>query len=149
MTKPEYQADMFPHWTSIAVRFRDLDPLNHVNNAIFSTYFEEARVRFIHQVPELMEHMERGFSFVLANVSIDYVKPVEYPATLLVGSGIRKRGNTSITTFQAIYTEEAKELAAVATVAGVWYDVEKKRPAPLPQLSGTKELMLDPKLFTR
>ena len=28
------------------VRFRDLDPMGHVNNAVFLTYLEQARVAF-------------------------------------------------------------------------------------------------------
>jgi hypothetical protein len=34
----------FPHRTVEVVRFNDLDANNHVNNAVFSTFFEAARV---------------------------------------------------------------------------------------------------------
>jgi acyl-CoA thioester hydrolase len=147
MIKPEYAPELFPHWTRLPVRFRDLDPLNHVNNAVFSTYFEEARIRFIQQVPALVEEMNSGYSFVLASLRIDYIRPVEYPATLIVGSGIKQLGNSSITSFQAIYTEERGKPAAVAEVAGVWYDVAAKKPARLPELPDKSGYMIDQQLF--
>src|SRR5699024_237647 len=91
MIHPEYDKNIFPYWTTIPIRFRDLDPLKHVNNAIFSTYYEDARIQFIQQVPSLTDQIEQHYSFVLANVSIDFVHPAEYPANLLVGTGIDRK----------------------------------------------------------
>ena len=51
MNRPKYDPNAFFHWTTIKVRFRDLDPLNHVNNSVFNTYLEEARIDFIQHVP--------------------------------------------------------------------------------------------------
>ena len=36
--------EFYPYWIDESVRFADLDPLGHVNNAAISTYFESARV---------------------------------------------------------------------------------------------------------
>lgn len=141
--QPSYQEETFPHWVQIPIRFRDLDPLNHVNNAIFSTYFEEARIKFIADVPAFASGLDEGFSFVLANININFVKPVEYPATLLIGSGIKNLGNTSITSFQAIYHSRTKKLAAVAEASGVWFDLQKQRPARVPEIENVEELILE------
>ena len=32
---------MYPVWYPVQIRFRDLDPLAHVNNTVYFTYFEE------------------------------------------------------------------------------------------------------------
>lgn len=132
---------------TIPIRFRDLDPLNHVNNAIFSTYYEEARIQFIRDVPGFAKELQEGFSFVLANINIDFVRPVEYPAELLIGSGIKKTGNSSITSFQAIYTGDEKSLASVAEAHGVWFNLENQRPARLPEIPDTDKYMLSSSLF--
>ncbi len=147
MLKPDYQKDIFPHWTKIPVRFRDLDPLNHVNNAIFNTYFEEARIAFIQDVNKLAGQLKNGYSFVLAKIEIAFVHPVEYPANLLIGSGIKKMGNTSITSYQAIYTADDKKLAAVAEAHGVWFDLKKKRPTKLPDIPNQEKYILADQLF--
>ncbi len=143
MQKPGYQKNLFPHWSTQTIRFRDLDPLNHVNNAIFNTYYEEARISFIQMVPELAGQMKNGYSFVLANISISYLKPVTYPAQLLIGSGVKKLGNSSITSFQAIYGKESKELVSTAEASGVWFDLEKQRPSRIPDIENNKKYMID------
>lgn len=143
MVKPEYNPDSFPHWLEMPIRFRDLDPLNHVNNAIFSTFYEEARIAFIADVPSFANGLENGFSFVLANININFVKPVEYPATLLIGSGIKKLGNSSISSFQAIYHTETKALVSVAEASGVWFDLENQRPARLPEIEDSGSYIVE------
>lgn len=147
MTKPDYQKDAFPHWTPLTIRFRDLDPLNHVNNAIFSTYFEEARIDFIQQVPELTGQLKNGYSFVLANLEISFVRPIEYPADIVIGSGIKSLGNSSITSFQAIYTADDKQLASVAKAHGVWFDLNKQRPTRIPEIPNKEKYLLSDSLF--
>lgn len=143
MNKPEYDKTAFPHWHTVSIRFRDLDPLNHVNNAIFSTFYEEARIQFIREVPGFLEQLKEGFSFVLANLNINFIKPVEYPAELLIGSGITSLGNTSISSFQAIYLGHSKELISVSEAHGVWFDLNKQSPSRLPQIDTINTFMVD------
>lgn len=144
MIRPVYRQDIFPHWAQIPIRFRDLDPLNHVNNALFSTYYEEARIKFIQEVPSFANQMQHGFSFVLANINIDFIHPVEYPEKLLIGSGIQTTGNSSISSFQAIYTESDKTLVSVAESHGVWFNLEAQRPAKLPEIENLDTFTVDP-----
>lgn len=142
MHRPDYQQDYFPHWMNIPIRFRDLDPLNHVNNAIFSTYYEEARINFIQDVPELGGQLQNGYSFVLANLKIDFISTVEYPAELTIGTGVASLGNTSISSFQAIYSAKHKKLISVAEAHGVWFNLSEQRPTPLPDIPNLDNLLL-------
>ena len=139
--KFKYTPGDFYHSTSIEIRFRDLDTLQHVNNAVFNTYFEEARIRFIQVIPELRKEMENGYSFVLAHLDLKYVKPVLYHEKITVCSSLKSIGNTSITGIQALFNEE-DELKAVAETTGVWYDVSQKRPAKLPDLKKSNHYFL-------
>ncbi|MBU0987706.1 MAG: acyl-CoA thioesterase, partial [Proteobacteria bacterium] len=59
----------------IEVRFRDLDAMGHVNNAVYFTYFEEGRKNFSHQVFNLSELSE--FTFIMAHIRCDFLKPVK------------------------------------------------------------------------
>lgn len=142
MHKPPYNPDTFYDWMEIPVRFRDLDPLNHVNNAIFSTYYEEARIHLIQRVPAFYSDMQNNRSFVLVNIHINFISQVEYPATLLVGSGILKKGNSSITSFQAIYTKNEERLVSTAEATGVWYDLTEQRPVRLPEIEALEAMTL-------
>lgn len=134
MEKPKYNKDSFAHWTELHVRFRDLDALNHVNNAVFNTYFEEARINFINEVPEFQASMSEGKSFMLVHLELDYIRPIELSDTLLIGTSIEEYGNTSIKGFQAIYSKGDTELKAVAKTTGVWFDLEAQKPTNLPKI---------------
>lgn len=146
MIHPDFQKDLFPVWLELPVRFRDLDPLNHVNNALFSTFYEEARIDFVRRVPSFSKQLDNGFSFVLVNINIDFVLPIKYPKKILIGTGIKKLGNTSITCFQAIFTKEEKKLVSVSEASGVWFDIKNQKPAKLPEI-GNRDLLLDESLF--
>lgn len=61
-----------PFTTEIPVRFRDLDPENHVNNAVYGTYIEQARLTYLEDV--LVD--PDASRVVLAHLSIDYRRPV-------------------------------------------------------------------------
>lgn len=60
--------------TDIVVRFRDLDALGHVNNAVMFTYFEEGRKAFV--ASELTPGAPGEFPFILAHARCDYLRPV-------------------------------------------------------------------------
>lgn len=143
MFRPEYNPDKFFHWSEIPVRFRDLDPLNHVNNALFNTYLEEARLRFLNELGILKEAYEDGKSFVLVKCTIEYLKQISFPSTLLIGSGISETGNSSLVAVQAIYDRDSKELKSVAFSKGVWFDLNTQRPTRLPDFGESDKLIVD------
>ncbi len=61
--------DHYPSWYPVQIRFRDLDPLAHVNNTVYFTYFEEARSYYFDQLdtwlnewPSREEHQIRDMN---------------------------------------------------------------------------------------
>ncbi|MFD2532352.1 acyl-CoA thioesterase [Gracilimonas halophila] len=142
MFRPKYDAEFFYHWTEIPVRFRDLDPLNHVNNALFNTYLEEARIKFLGEVGQMETEFTEGKTFVLVKCTIEYLKQIKFPATVLVGTGIGEVGNSSITALQGIYDKESKALVGVAESTGVWFDMKKQRPTRLPDIENLDDMII-------
>ena len=59
-----------------AVRFRDLDVMGHVNNAVFLTYIESARVAYLQHLgaAATLEEM----SIIVARIEIDFRAPVGF-----------------------------------------------------------------------
>jgi acyl-CoA thioester hydrolase len=141
MYKTEYHPSRFFHWSEIKVRFRDIDALNHVNNSVFNTYFEEARIQFISDIPEFMNSMKEGHSFVLVRIQVDYISPIVFTETVLIGTSVEEYGNTSIKGIQAIYSSETKELKAVAKTTGVWFDLALQRPVKLPEIPNRNQYL--------
>lgn len=58
----------------INVRFRDIDAMGHVNNAVFFTYFEEGRLALFQELA--VGSGLSAFPFILAHISCDYLSPV-------------------------------------------------------------------------
>jgi len=59
----------------IEVRFRDIDSMGHVNNAVFLTYFEEGRKTFLRDVLNIVD--PKDYPFILAHIDCDFLKPVK------------------------------------------------------------------------
>jgi acyl-CoA thioester hydrolase len=142
MFRPDYNPDTFYHWKEMPVRFRDLDPLNHVNNALFNTYLEEARIQFLGEVSRMQSEFSEGKTFVLVKCTIEYLKQIKFPAAVMIGTGIKELGNTSITAIQGIYDKESKDLVCIGETKGVWFDMKKQRPTRLPDIQNIEKLMV-------
>jgi acyl-CoA thioester hydrolase len=77
---------------SLDVRWSDMDEMRHVNNAVYLTYFEEAR---IHYFGEALKLNFDQVSFILASAHIDYIKPMVFPNPGFAYIRVSKFGNKS------------------------------------------------------
>jgi acyl-CoA thioester hydrolase len=99
--RPAPRREDFPHHTVHTVRFSDLDRQNHVNNAVFATFFEAGRVVILYgeeyglNVP--------GAGFVLAHLSIDFLGEIRWPGEVEIGTAITAVGNSSLRVEQAMF----------------------------------------------
>jgi len=111
------------------VRFRDLDGLGHVNNAVFLTYIEQARAAFF---------LERGairsldeLQMIIARVEIDFRSPVGYGET--VGVELRP-GRLGAKSFDLEYVlRVGVRLVAEARSVQVGFDYESGETIPIPE----------------
>lgn len=132
MVPKQYTPDYFPHWTEVSVRFNDMDSLSHVNNALFNSYFEEARIQVLQEIPEWIEDLERKRSFVLRKSTIEYLAPILYPDTLLIGSGLLRVDTARVYALQAVYSFNTNRLCSTAETMGVWFNLQTQRPTRIP-----------------
>ena len=117
----------------IEVRYGDLDPQGHVNNASFLTYFEQAR---IHYLAELGLINKRSSSFevgiILADAQVTYLAPVLFGMSLSIKVSVTRLGNKSMTMeYLMLDTATSKELARGSTVL-VTFDYQKQQSMPVP-----------------
>ena len=119
----------FPFVHREPVRFRDLDAMGHVNNAVFLTYLESARTAFLVE-RGLVERLE-DLAMVVARVEIDFRSPVRFGDTLDVGVRASRFGEKS---FDLEYRVLARgRLAAEAMTVCVGYDYEARTTVPVPK----------------
>ena len=114
----------------VAVRWRDLDAFNHVNNSNFLTYLEEARIRWFESLDE--EWVTERAAPLLAAVQVNYRMPIPYPAEVVVELYCERLGTSSVTIGHRIVSRDGATLYADGHVVMVWVERASGRPTPLP-----------------
>jgi len=117
----------------IEVRYGDLDPQGHVNNAKFITYFEHARIHYWRH----LSLFQAGSSFleigvILADLKITFHAPIEWGNKVKVGVRATQLGNKSMTFHQCIVDQENGKEYATGKVVLVAYDYYKGKSIPIP-----------------
>ena len=126
--------------TPIALRWSDLDALNHVNNARYLTFLEQARIEWFDTVDEPWMTDEMGP--VVATATLNFRRPIEYPASIAVELFTERLGNTSVTIGHRILADDGT-LHADGHVVAVWVARASGRPIPLPDaVRKASELLL-------
>lgn len=127
MHTPPLALEDFPARTFDKLRYGDTDRQGHVNNAVFSTFLESGRVEIVvnPEFPVLRE----GASFVIAALHLQFLREINWPGRVDIGTGIRKIGNSSIVFYQQLF-QDGQCVAQAETVI-VQTDDETRRSTPL------------------
>ena len=73
----------FPHRLSDNVRFADLDPNQHVNNAVYATYFETGRVTLMKDRSYGL--MPDGVTWIMVRLDMHFRAELRWPGTIELG----------------------------------------------------------------
>ena len=116
------------HQKRIEIRWRDLDAYDHVNNAVYLTYLEEARDEWLERT---LGREEAAWGYVLARVAIDFRRELRQEDDEVVAScALARLGTSSVTTREELRTANG-ELAAEAEAVLVAQDRESRKTRPL------------------
>jgi acyl-CoA thioester hydrolase len=119
------------HIAPISVRWRDLDAFNHVNNSSFLTFLEEARLQWLQQLPGMW--MTAHAAPVMAASDLNYRRPIEWPAQVVVELFCTRLGNSSMTIGHRIVdANDDSLLYCDGNVVMVWMDPASGKSVPLP-----------------
>ncbi len=124
------QARDYPFVYTVEVAFRDLDALGHVNHAVYFSYMETARWKYLQRVFEARALQE--LPIIVAQATCTYRSPAFLGETLLIGVGISRFGNKS---FDMVYRLESTDgrLVAEGLTVQVMYDYQAGRTFPVPE----------------
>lgn len=96
--------ESFNFWTKEIFRFADMDALRHLNNIASAVYCETARA---HLLSEKFGHdFAAQINWLTVNVNITYLKPVDYPNDIDIGTRVKRIGNSSIVLQQGLFDSE-------------------------------------------
>jgi acyl-CoA thioester hydrolase len=117
LTRPE----TFDTWCRVSVRYNDLDPLGHVNNAAMAVFLEQARCELI--TPRLKAH-GRHLDMVLASTKLDYLKELHYPGDVEIGTIATRIGSKSFNLAHGVFQNGI--CAGTGSVVMVVFDLDKR-----------------------
>jgi acyl-CoA thioester hydrolase len=119
--------DDFPYRLTDNVRFADLDPNGHVNNAVYATYFETGRVTLVKDRSYGL--MPNDLTWIMVRLDIHFRAELRWPGTIEIGLGVAKFGRTSVTFDQAVFSQG--RCVASAQAVTVLIDGVTRKPTPL------------------
>jgi acyl-CoA thioester hydrolase len=115
------------------VRYGDLDPQGHLNNAKYLTYFEQARVHYFIQLG--LFNLQQSFmdiGVIIADIHIKYRLPVLLGEPIKAGVHTAKIGGKSLSLEQCVADPAAERIYADGTVVLVTYDYRERRTIAVP-----------------
>ena len=123
----------FKFFHPVEVRYGDLDPQGHVNNAKHLTFFEQARIAYMIELglfTKDQSFMEIGV--ILADIHITYHAPIYFGEHIKVGVHAMKFGNKSMTWAQNIVDAKTGKELAKGEVVMVTYDYRQAKTINIP-----------------
>lgn len=126
----------FRYWKIIEVRWGDMDAQGHVNNTVYFTYCESARVELLRKIG--FKGKQPGQTVLaegpsLVHASCDFKRQVIYPAKLDVGIRVDRIGQRSFKMIYGLFFHGTDELAATATSINAWANYAEGRSVELPE----------------
>ena len=116
---------------NLSIRFRDIDSMGHINNAVFFTFFEEGRKAFLNKILNISDPDD--YNFILAHISCDFLKPVKINDLITLQLWIGKTRSKSFTfIYKLINTEDDVLAYAKGESVQVFFDYKKNCTIQIP-----------------
>jgi acyl-CoA thioester hydrolase len=104
-----------------AVRWRDMDAFNHVNNASYLGYIEEARVLWFKSLS--LDWAGESAAPILAAITVNYRRPISWPESVRIELFAERMGTKSLTLGHRISAAgDANTVYADGNAVMVWVD---------------------------
>jgi acyl-CoA thioester hydrolase len=134
---PESEAERrlraeFPVVVELPVAWVEMDYFRHVNHAVFFTYFEGARIRYLDAIAFRELGEARQIGPILASTQARYRRPVVYPDIVVVGARATEVGEDRFSHEYRLVSRRMRDVAAEGGALLVSYDYGAGRKTPLP-----------------
>jgi acyl-CoA thioester hydrolase len=117
----------------IEVRYGDLDPQGHVNNARHLTYFEQARLQYLIHVGLFgRDQSFLDLGVILAEARVTYRAPIYLGQDVHIGTRTSRIGGKSLTLEHSIFDGANQNELASGSVILVAYDYRAGKSMSVP-----------------
>jgi acyl-CoA thioester hydrolase len=121
----------YKYKTPIAIRFSDIDNVGHVNNAIYLTYFEVARINYWREIINWNLN-ENGI--IVGRSEVNYLKQITLNDQIFCYVRTTRIGNSSFDVMHVIVklTPHGEEICTTGKTVCVSYDYAANKSIPIP-----------------
>ncbi|MEZ3499747.1 YbgC/FadM family acyl-CoA thioesterase [Pantoea sp. KPR_PJ] len=117
--------------TTIKVRGYHLDVYQHVNNARYLEFLEEARWHWLEEVNAFNWLREQQLAFVVVNININYRRPAVLGDVLTIYSDMKQLNGKSGIIVQHVMLEASDTVVADAALTFVCIDLRTQKAVSL------------------
>lgn len=119
----------------LQVRFRDLDAMGHINNAVYFTYFEVGRAAYLEAIEypdDQVGEIHDRFPFIMAEISCRFLAPATLDDKLSLGLRIHRFGTKSWGFEYLVWRTTDDTPVATGQSAQVFFDYQQQRSVAVP-----------------
>ncbi|MBM3145564.1 MAG: hypothetical protein FJ010_11460 [Chloroflexi bacterium] len=127
-----FSMTQFRFYHPITVRYGDLDPQGHVNNARYLTFMEQARVSYVKHLGLWDGGSFFDFGVIMADAHVTFRAPILWGQPIRVGMRIARLGTKSLDSFYLIEDAETGQVLAEGSSVLVAYDYHTSSTIPIP-----------------
>jgi acyl-CoA thioester hydrolase len=120
-------------YTPIQIRYGDLDPQWHVNNAHLVTFIEQARLEYLVNCGIFDGKSFFDLGWIVADVHVVYLAPIYLTQSIRIGTRVARIGNKSMTIEYQVEDEKTGQVCARAETVMVAYDYHAHTSIPVSQ----------------
>lgn len=99
----------------IPIQWGDMDAFNHVNNAMYFTYFESARIAYFEKLGVMGAQVQDNIAPILAETSCRFKLPLHYPDTLRVGARVTEKHSHGFMMEYAVFSNKQEKISSIGT----------------------------------
>ncbi len=120
-----------PHQTAIKVRGYHLDIYQHVNNARYLEFLEEARWAYLEDCGDVEYFTSQRLAWVIVNININYRNAATNGQTLQIATQFSKIGGKSAVIHQVVTVAGTDTVVADADITFVCLDQRSGKAAAI------------------
>ncbi len=119
----------WPFGMQDVVRFSELDPLNHVNNAAYLSWFETARIGYIMEYGLTgMTHSEADPQIVVRRQLVDYLKPILFGECYVVALRTTRIKPSSLVMEYGVFVDGQQRATGETVIVSLTQDGTNRLP---------------------
>lgn len=122
----------FNYFHPIEVRYGDLDPQGHLNNAKYLTYMEQARIQYLKHLGLWKGGSFLDIGIILAELWITFLTAIEFGSMVEVGVRVTRLGNKSLEMEYLIIDKYDQREYAKGSSVQVAYDYRERKSIVIP-----------------